>query len=104
MVSRRSPVRLYYWFVTNADRAPLDLAYQHAVKYLTSLPDRPVGATAGLDKLVTLLGGAMPAGPVSAVETIELLDQVVDEGGVPAASGPRYFGYVTCATLPVAVA
>jgi glutamate/tyrosine decarboxylase-like PLP-dependent enzyme len=82
----------------------LDLAYRQAVDYLTTLPDRPVGATAGLDELMKLLGGPMPAVPVPAAETIELLGRAVEEGGVPAASGPRYFGYVTGGTLPVTIA
>jgi len=72
--------------------------------YLTSLRDRPVGATAGLDKLVAMLGGPMPDSPAAAVETVELLGRVVEEGGIPTASGPRFFGYVTGGTLPVAVA
>jgi glutamate/tyrosine decarboxylase-like PLP-dependent enzyme len=90
--------------MTNLERDPLDLAYRQAMDYLTSLPDRPVGATAGLDKLVAMLGGPMPDTPVEAAETVELLGRVAEEGGIPAASGPRFFGYVTGGTLPVAVA
>jgi glutamate/tyrosine decarboxylase-like PLP-dependent enzyme len=90
--------------MTNVERAPLDLAYQHAIDYLTGLGDRPVGATAPTDALMKLFGGPMPEGPGAADETIALLGRAVDEGGVPAASGPRYFGYVTGGTLPVAIA
>lgn len=90
--------------MTNSESASLELAYQQAMGYLTSLRDRPVGATAGLDKLVSMLGGPMPDTPGAAVDTVELLGRVVEEGGIPTASGPRFFGYVTGGTLPVAVA
>ncbi|MDH2428348.1 aminotransferase class V-fold PLP-dependent enzyme [Sphaerisporangium sp. TRM90804] len=90
--------------MTNDDRAPLDLAYRHAIDYLGGLRERPVGATADLGRLLELFGGPMPAGPAPAVDTVELLGRAVAEGGVPAASGPRFFGYVTGGTLPVAIA
>ncbi|GAA3458645.1 pyridoxal phosphate-dependent decarboxylase family protein [Saccharothrix longispora] len=90
--------------MTNIERAPLDLAYRQAVDYLTGLRERPVGATAGLDELIELLGGPMPENSLPAVDTIKLLGEAVERGGIPAASGPRFFGYVTGGTLPVAVA
>lgn len=90
--------------MTNIERAPLDLAYRQAVDYLTGLRERPVGATAGLDELVELLGGPMPENSLPANETIALLGEAVERGGIPSASGPRYFGYVTGGTLPVAIA
>lgn len=86
------------------DWTPLDLAYAQATDYLHGLRARPVGATAGTEELVKLLGGPMPADPISATAAIELLARVVAEGGIPTASGPRYFGYVTGGTLPVAIA
>lgn len=89
--------------MTNVDES-LALAYRQAVEYLAELPDRPVGATADIDRLFKLLGGPMPAGATPPAQTIELLGGMVAEGGVPAASGPRYFGYVTGGTLPVAIA
>jgi glutamate/tyrosine decarboxylase-like PLP-dependent enzyme len=88
----------------DADKAPLDLAYRQAIDYLTGLRERPVGATADLEQLLKLFDGPMPVSPNSAVETIERLGRAVSEGGVPAASGPRFFGYVTGGTLPVAIA
>jgi glutamate/tyrosine decarboxylase-like PLP-dependent enzyme len=90
--------------MTNADNAPLGLAYEQAIEYLTGLAERPVGATAGTDQLLKMFGGPLPAGPVSASDTIELLGRAATEGGIPTANGPRYFGYVTGGTLPVAIA
>lgn len=90
--------------MTDADKAPLDLAYRQAIEYLTGLAERPVGATAGTEHLLKTFGGPLPPGPVSATETVELLGRAATEGGIPTASGPRYFGYVTGGTLPVAIA
>ncbi|WP_331741561.1 aminotransferase class V-fold PLP-dependent enzyme (plasmid) [Streptomyces sp. NBC_00726] len=90
--------------MTDADKAPLDLAYRQAIEYLTGLAERPVGATAGTEQLLKTFGGPLPPGPVSATETVELLGRAAAEGGIPTASGPRYFGYVTGGTLPVAIA
>ena len=90
--------------MTDSDIAPLDLAYRQAVRYLTELPARPVGATADAERLLKVFGGPMPEGSSPAAETLGLLGRAVEEGGVPAASGPRYFGYVTGGTLPVAIA
>ncbi|MFG2566276.1 pyridoxal phosphate-dependent decarboxylase family protein [Streptomyces sp. NPDC048567] len=90
--------------MTDADKAPLDLAYRQAIEYLTGLAERPVGATAGTEQLLKTFGGPLPPGPGSATETVELLGRAAAEGGIPTASGPRYFGYVTGGTLPVAIA
>lgn len=72
--------------------------------YLAGLSERHVGATAGADELMKLLGGTLPEGPASPAETIDLLGRAAAEGGVVASSGPRYFGYVVGGTLPVAIA
>ncbi|MBG0851753.1 aspartate aminotransferase family protein [Streptomyces spinoverrucosus] len=90
--------------MTTADRAPLDLAYQQATEYLDGLARRPVGATANAEQLLKMFGGPLPGGPTDAADTIALLGRAVAEGGIPTASGPRYFGYVTGGTLPVAIA
>ncbi|GII76181.1 aspartate aminotransferase family protein [Sphaerisporangium rufum] len=90
--------------MTHLDSAPLDLAYRQAVDYLAGIGNRPAGATADLGHLLKLFGGPLPPGPVPAEDTVELLGRAAAEGGIPAASGPRFFGYVTGGTLPVAVA
>ena len=90
--------------MTYSDWTPLDLAYSQATDYLSGLRTRPVGATAGTDQLMKLFGGPMPTESLSGSDTIELLGRAVAEGGIPTASGPRFFGYVTGGTLPVAIA
>ncbi len=90
--------------MTDTELSPLDLAYRQAAGYLGSLAERPVGATAGTEQLLKVFGGPVPDGPTPAAETMGLLGRAVEEGGVPAASGPRYFGYVTGGTLPVSIA
>ncbi|MGW7594491.1 aspartate aminotransferase family protein, partial [Streptomyces rubiginosohelvolus] len=76
--------------MTDADKAPLDLAYRQAIEYLAGLAERPVGATADAEQLLKTFGGPLPPGPVSATETVELLGRAAAEGGIPTASGPRY--------------
>ncbi|MFL6139510.1 MAG: pyridoxal phosphate-dependent decarboxylase family protein [Frankiaceae bacterium] len=87
-----------------SDAAPLELAARHAIDYLTGLPDRHVGATAGAKELLGLLGGPLPDEPTDATGTIELLSRAAEQGGVVASSGPRYFGFVVGGTLPAAIA
>lgn len=80
------------------------MAYHQATEYLAGLARRPVGATADAEQLLKMFGGPLPTGPQDASDTITLLGRAAAEGGIPAASGPRYFGYVTGGTLPVAIA
>lgn len=82
----------------------LGLAAGYATAYLDSLPTRRVGATASPKQLVQLLGGAMPEGPSPPEQTIALLNQAAEEGGVVASSGPRFFGFVVGGTHPVSIA
>ncbi|MFJ1795217.1 pyridoxal phosphate-dependent decarboxylase family protein [Kitasatospora griseola] len=86
------------------ERAFLTHAAAQAMNYLDSLSERHVGATAGADDLMKLLGGPLPGASTAPLETIGLLARAAAEGGVVASSGPRYFGYVVGGTLPVAVA
>ncbi|MBQ0968645.1 pyridoxal phosphate-dependent decarboxylase family protein [Streptomyces tendae] len=86
------------------EREILAHAAGQAMDYLAGLPERHVGATAGADELMKLLGGPLPERPASPTETIDLLGRAAAEGGVVASSGPRYFGYVVGGTLPVAIA
>lgn len=85
------------------DAELLNLAASQAIDYLAGLAERRVGATASAGQLAELLGGPMPLGPVPAGETIALLGRAAD-GGIVASSGPRYFGFVVGATLPVSLA
>jgi glutamate/tyrosine decarboxylase-like PLP-dependent enzyme len=82
----------------------LELASQQALAYLMGLPERQVGATASAKQLRALLGGPLPMQGMPAVQTMGLLEQAADGGGVVASSGPRYFGFVVGGTNPVSIA
>ncbi len=82
----------------------LELASQQALAYLAGLPQRPVGATATAAQLRSLLGGPLPQEGMPELETLGLLEQAAQAGGVVASSGPRYFGFVVGGTHPVSIA
>ncbi len=82
----------------------LELASQQALAYLMGLPERHVGATATAGQLRDLLGGPLPVQGMPAIQTMGLLEQAADSGGVVASSGPRYFGFVVGGTHPVSIA
>ena len=71
-----------------------------AMPYLNGLRDRPViGAVS--DPIVP--PAAVPESGTDAEETLTALADVMERAGV-ATAGPRYFGFVTGGTLPVAIA
>lgn len=78
----------------------LDDAARRAARYLDGLAGRPVPAdTAALDRFAEPL----PEHPTDPRETLALLDDAGSPATV-ASAGPRYFGFVTGGTLPVALA
>lgn len=82
---------------------PLVRASDLARGFLSSVGERPVRAIRSFAELEGLLGGPLPdAGEESSV-IVERLASAA-EGGLMATPGPRYFGFVTGGTLPVAVA
>ena len=82
---------------------PLDTARRLAGAFLDTTDIRPVFPPAGFHELVASLGGALPDTGEDPAILIERLASVADRG-VVASPGPRYFGFVTGATLPAAVA
>jgi glutamate/tyrosine decarboxylase-like PLP-dependent enzyme len=78
-------------------------AHQQALAYLRSLPKRPVNARASFHALVDDLGGPVPEDARDPVSVIADLATRA-EPGLLAGAGPRYFGFVTGGSYPVAVA
>ena len=85
---------------------PYDLlahAYELACAFLSSLPERPVGPKASFDDLMGALGGPLPPAPQDELSILRDLSARL-EPGITANAGPRYFGFVTGGSYPVAVA
>ncbi|WP_327004898.1 aminotransferase class V-fold PLP-dependent enzyme [Dactylosporangium sp. NBC_01737] len=84
-------------------QGPLTEAYEQATRFLTGLPDRPVGSRATLEQLRASLGGPLPAKGVGAREVVARLAEAADPGVVASPSG-RFFGFVIGGAMPAALA
>jgi glutamate/tyrosine decarboxylase-like PLP-dependent enzyme len=78
-------------------------AFQSAVRYRESLPDRPVGVSASPEELNPLLNSDLPEDGESPQAAIQMLMTGVEKGLIHSA-GPRYFGFVVGGSSPVSVA
>jgi glutamate/tyrosine decarboxylase-like PLP-dependent enzyme len=85
------------------DETLLSRTTELALGFLGSLDDRPVGASAGRDRLLADLGGPLPDDGVDPLRVIEDLAGAADAGLI-AIPGPRYFGFVIGGSLPAALA
>ncbi|TXS22721.1 aspartate aminotransferase family protein [Streptomyces sp. ms191] len=83
--------------------AALRQAYDHGVRWLTSLPDRPVPARATVDEVVRALGADLPDGPSPPADVVDLLATAC-EPGLTAFPGGRFYGFVVGGTEPAALA
>lgn len=82
---------------------PLQEAQRQALAYLAAVPDRPVGAAAGLPELRAALGGPLPERPSDPRRVMSELAGRAGPGIVASGSG-RYFGFVVGGTTPAALA
>src|SRR4051812_41580456 len=83
--------------------ALLKRALDHALAFLRSADDRPVGAKATWAQLLASLGGPLPEQGEDPVAALDAMVRAADPGMV-ASAGPRYFGFVVGGSLPAALA
>jgi glutamate/tyrosine decarboxylase-like PLP-dependent enzyme len=83
--------------------ALLQDASQRALAYLGGLAERPVAPSAEAVAALDQLDFALPGPGLEASEVLRMLDELGSPATV-ASAGPRYFGFVTGGTLPVAQA
>jgi glutamate/tyrosine decarboxylase-like PLP-dependent enzyme len=78
-------------------------AARHADRYLNAIRERHVGALLSGDDLRRRLGRPLPE---DGEESRQVIDELAGAGqeGTTASQGPRYFGFVTGGSLPVATA
>ncbi|QES04682.1 aspartate aminotransferase family protein [Streptomyces venezuelae] len=87
----------------DAREAALRQAYDHAVRWLASLPDRRIPARATVDEIVGALGAELPAGPGTPADVVDLLAMACEPGLTAFPSG-RFYGFVVGGTEPAALA
>jgi glutamate/tyrosine decarboxylase-like PLP-dependent enzyme len=80
----------------------LDVANEHARRYLSSVTERPVRESATVEELREALGGKLPQTGEDPSAVVEHLAEGA-EPGLIALGSPRYFGFVVGGTLPAAL-
>jgi hypothetical protein len=84
-------------------RAALDRAHIHALAWLDSVPDRPIGPRQTADEVLAKLATPLPDGPSDPAAVVDLLAEIGDPGLMAMGSG-RFYGWVIGGTLPAAMA
>src|SRR5689334_18492789 len=80
----------------------LDVAAEHARRFLDGLDDRFVGPHVPASELRAALGGPLPEDGTDAAAVIEAL-ATAGNAGLVATAGPRHFGFVMGGALPAAI-
>ncbi|TFB52022.1 pyridoxal phosphate-dependent decarboxylase family protein [Cryobacterium tagatosivorans] len=81
----------------------LERAHAHALEWLASVPERPVGPLVDADELVSRLSATLQDQPLDPADVIDELAAVAEPGLMAMPSG-RFFGWVIGGTLPAAMA
>jgi len=76
---------------------------EQAIRFLDTADRRHVGGRVGREALLEALGGPVPEDGADPAAVIARLAEAADPG-IVASAGPRYFGFVTGGSVPVAVA
>ncbi len=84
-------------------RVALDRAHAHALAWLDSVPDRPIGPRQTADEVLARLATPLPDGPSDPAAVVDLLAEIGDPGLMAMGSG-RFYGWVIGGTLPAAMA
>src|SRR5918994_160807 len=80
----------------------LEVATEHARRYLAEVPDRPVREAASVEELRASLDRYLPEAGEDPAAVVEALADAA-EPGLIALNSPRYFGFVIGGTLPAAL-
>jgi glutamate/tyrosine decarboxylase-like PLP-dependent enzyme len=80
----------------------LEVATEHARRYLAEVPDRPVREPASVEELRASLDRNLPEAGEDPAAVVEALADAA-EPGLIALNSPRYFGFVIGGTLPAAL-
>jgi glutamate/tyrosine decarboxylase-like PLP-dependent enzyme len=81
----------------------LERAKTHALRWLSSMPARPVGPVATADELAVQFAAPLEEQPTDAGVVVDELARIADPGLMSMPSG-RFFGWVIGGTLPAALA
>jgi glutamate/tyrosine decarboxylase-like PLP-dependent enzyme len=81
---------------------PLTRAAEHALTWLGSVAERPVGPRATANELLASFGGPLPLEPLPPEAVVDLLATLA-EPGLMAMQSSRFFGWVIGGTLPAAL-
>ena len=84
-------------------RSSLQPAFDEALAFLESLPERPVRAVASPEELLAAMAVPLAADPTPAPDVVRALARAADPG-LTAMPGGRFFGWVIGGALPAALA